>query len=70
MVADGFTRSSAADRNGIIISLQTSAIAEVANGRGVATPIHDSLCWDRRTLERAPRHRKKLGPAHPKFTER
>src|SRR5580692_8945924 len=37
MVADGFTRSSAADRKGIIVSL------EGVKRQGVATPIHDSV---------------------------
>src|ERR1700750_286895 len=46
MVADGFTRSSAADRNGIIISLRASA------AHHVRLSIHDSICWDRGTLKR------------------
>src|SRR3954470_19978257 len=63
MVADGFTRSSAADRNGIIISLQT------ANTPCVAL-IHDSICWDRGTLKRVALHRKKLAEKRANFRER
>jgi hypothetical protein len=37
MVADGFTRSSAADRNGIVISLRTSRTHQAF------TVIHDSF---------------------------
>src|SRR3954451_10225212 len=55
IVADGFTRSSAADRNGIIISLQASQTHHVL------LPIHESICWDRRTLKRVTLRRKKLG---------
>jgi hypothetical protein len=65
MVADGFTRSSEADRNGIIISLQT-----VVNMAGVATPIHDASCWDQDTLKRVTMHRKKLAPMRPNFKKR
>src|SRR5512140_2086921 len=61
MVADGFTRSSAADRNGIVISLQTSA------AHHVRLAIHDSVFWDRGTLRRDPLHRKKLGRMRPNF---
>src|ERR1700704_5695824 len=65
MVADGFTRSSAADRNGIIISWQTLRTHQVS-----ATGIHDSLCWDRRTLRRVAQHRKKVDPGRLNFRER
>src|SRR5207245_1554308 len=67
IVADGFTRSSAADRNGIIISLQASA-----NTPRVATDPRfqdHSFCWDRRTLKRGTLHRKKLDPKPPNFSE-
>src|ERR1700704_318638 len=64
IVADGFTRSSAADRNGIIISLQAGA------NTSVSPPIHDSFCWDRRTLKRGTLHRKKLGTKGLNFSER
>src|SRR3984957_2238587 len=60
MVADGFTRSSAADRNGIIISLQAA----------VDQLIHGALCWDHRTLRRATLHRKKVAVAAENFRER
>jgi hypothetical protein len=63
IVADGFTRSSAADRNGIIISLQKSRTHHVSPA------IHESFCWDRGTLKRAALHRKKLGRRHPNFRE-
>src|SRR5665647_2733014 len=63
MVADGFTRSSAADRNGIIISLQTSATHHASPA------IHDSVFWDRGTLKRVTLHRKKLGRMRPDFRE-
>src|SRR4051794_39197132 len=63
IVADGFTRSSAADRNGIIISLQTSRTHHVP------LPIHDSICWDQRTLKRVTLRRKKLGFKVPNFRE-
>src|SRR5450432_1359151 len=63
MVADGFTRSSAADRNGIVISLGQSRTHQVS------PPIHDSFCWDRGTLKRLTLHRKKLGPQRPNFPE-
>src|SRR3954463_13271234 len=59
MGADGFTRSSAADRNGIIVSFD---IAGKCHGQaGAGTPIHDSLIWDRGTLKRGTLHRKELG---------
>src|SRR5664279_5869974 len=64
MVADGFTRSSAADRNGIIISL--------ARHRRHTTYRHrsTSFCWDRGTLKRVTLHRKKLGRKRPNFWDR
>src|SRR6476620_9790622 len=49
MVADGFTRSSEADRNGIIISLQT-----VVNMAGVATDPRRQLLGSRHTKARPP----------------
>jgi hypothetical protein len=64
MVADGFTRSSAADRNGIIISLQV-----IANTPRVATDPR-LFCWDRGTLKRGTLHRKKLGTKGLNFSER
>src|SRR6266404_9909744 len=63
IVADGFTRSSAADRNDIIISLQAGA-----NTPRVATDPR-LFCWDRRTLKRGTLHRKKLGTKGLNFSE-
>src|SRR3954451_14729335 len=64
MVADGFTRSRAADRNGIIISLTR------ARTHHVSPLIHESFCWDRRTLKRVTLRRKNLAPKCPDFRER
>jgi len=36
----------------------------------VSPPIHDSFCWDRRTLKRGTLHRKKLGTKGLNFSER
>ena len=42
-------------------------LADVVN---TCATIHDSYCWDRRTLKRATLHRKKLAPKQPNFRER
>jgi len=36
----------------------------------VSLAIHDSSCWDRRTLKRVARHRKKLGRLRENFSKR
>jgi len=44
-------------------------LANVANPPS-GTPIHDSHCWDRATLERVTLHRKKIGQTFAKHRER
>src|SRR4051812_23902980 len=64
MVADGFTRSSAADRKGIIISWHSLAVLLASV---VDAEIHGFHDRNRRTLRLNPLHRKKLSPLGAKF---
>src|SRR5665213_2742172 len=68
MVADGFTRSSAADRNGIVISLidLDRSLKDPGRRREIST-FTTLFRWDRRTLGLVTLHRKKLAPRRPNF---